>query len=102
MTSSNTYFLLFLGGGEGGGGGVLTIKKRNQITLSNDKQQFETQQIESIVPRRHTKLSCYFHLKVPLTKSRLIAEPHEQLSSMHSYLGIYLHSHKQPEARVWV
>ena len=46
MTSSSTYFLLFLGGG----GGVLTIKKRNQITLSNDKQQFETQQIESIVP----------------------------------------------------
>ena len=49
MTSSSTYFLLFLGGGEGGGG-VLTIKKRNQIKLSNDKQQFETQQIESIVP----------------------------------------------------
>ena len=48
MTSRNTYFLLFLGGG--GRGGVLTIKKRNQITLSNDKQQFETQQIESIVP----------------------------------------------------
>ena len=47
MTSSNTYFLLFF---LGGGGGVLTIKKRNQITLSNDKQQFETQQIESIVP----------------------------------------------------
>ena len=47
MTSSNTYFLLFF---FGGGGGVLTIKKRNQITLSNDKQQFETQQIESIVP----------------------------------------------------
>ena len=46
MTSSNTYFLLFFLGG----GGVLTIKKRNQITLSNDKQQFETQQIESIVP----------------------------------------------------
>ena len=46
MTSSNTYFLLFFWGG----GGVLTIKKRNQITLSNDKQQFETQQIESIVP----------------------------------------------------
>ena len=48
MTSSSTYFLLFLGGE--GGGGVLTIKKRNQIKLSNDKQQFETQQIESIVP----------------------------------------------------
>ena len=48
MTSRNTYFLLFFGGG--GRGGVLTIKKRNQITLSNDKQQFETQQIESIVP----------------------------------------------------
>ena len=28
----------------------MIIKKRNQITLSNDKQQFETQQIESIVP----------------------------------------------------
>ena len=52
MTSSNTYFLLFFfgGGGGRGEGGVLTIKKRNQITLSNDKQQFETQQIESIVP----------------------------------------------------
>ena len=47
MTSSNTYFLLFF---FRGGGGVLTIKKCNQITLSNDKQQFETQQIESIVP----------------------------------------------------
>ena len=44
MTSRNIfYFILFWGG-------VMIIKKRNQITLSNDKQQFETQQIESIVP----------------------------------------------------